>query len=188
MVKIDGIRIRKVTEEFFTELAKVGQLVEGILNDCLGLPAGFLKEYNNDRSWDVMLVFRYYPATKADTIGAYEHQDVNNITFVFQDDVGGLEVQKDGEWIRVTPIEGALVANVGDMIQALSNNKFKSGVHRVVSPEGASRHSIAFFYHLEGEKWVEPLSHFTEEIGDKPKYRGFPYKEYYALRLAWTKD
>ncbi|KAK2995939.1 hypothetical protein RJ640_003731 [Escallonia rubra] len=132
----------EVTEEFFTELAKVGQLVEGILNDCLGLPAGFLKEYNNDRSWDVILVFRYYPATEADTIGAYEHQDV------------------------------------------LSNNKFKSGVHRVVSPEGTNRHSFAFFYHLEGEKWVEPLSHFTKEIGDKPKYRGFPYKEYYGLRLG----
>ena len=67
--------------------------------------------------------------------------------------------------------------------KVLSNNKFKSATHKVVRPEGKSRYSYAFFYSLQVDKWVEPLSKFTEEIGEAPKYRGFLYKEYQALRM-----
>lgn len=65
----------------------------------------------------------------------------------------------------------------------LSNNKFKSATHRVVRPEGKSRYSYAYFHNLQGDKWVEPSLKFTKEIGDPPKYRGFAYKDYQALRM-----
>ena len=67
--------------------------------------------------------------------------------------------------------------------KVLSNNKFKSATHRVVRPEGRSRYSFAFFYNLQGDKWVEPLSQFTKEIGEPPKYRGFLFKEYQQMRM-----
>ncbi|KAH7550316.1 hypothetical protein JRO89_XS13G0170200 [Xanthoceras sorbifolium] len=57
--------------------------------------------------------------------------------------------------------------------KVLSNNKFKSATHRVVRPKGKSRYSYAFFYNLQGDKWVEPLSEFTEENGKALKYKGF---------------
>lgn len=65
----------------------------------------------------------------------------------------------------------------------LSNDKFKSATHRVVRPKGRSRNSFVFFYNLHGDRWVEPLPQFSNEIGEKPKYRGFMYKDYQALRL-----
>ncbi|KAL5725442.1 hypothetical protein ACHQM5_008584 [Ranunculus cassubicifolius] len=114
--------------------------------------------------------------------GNSEHQDANCITFVFQD-VGGLEVLKEGDWIPVDPIEGGLIVNLGDVLQVLSNNKFRSATHRVVSPEGKSRHSYAFFHNLEGNKWVEPLPMFSTDIGEPAKYKGFVYKEYQQLRM-----
>ncbi|KAK4837633.1 hypothetical protein QYF36_007130 [Acer negundo] len=43
----------------------------------------------------------------------------------------GLQVRKNGEWIPVTPAQGTLVVNLGDVIQVLSNNKFRSATHRV---------------------------------------------------------
>ncbi|GLU12357.1 hypothetical protein SLE2022_290420 [Rubroshorea leprosula] len=67
--------------------------------------------------------------------------------------------------------------------KVLSNKKFKSATHRVVRPKGKSRYSYAFFYSLQGDKWVEPLPQFTDEIGERPKYRGFFYKDYQALRM-----
>lgn len=67
--------------------------------------------------------------------------------------------------------------------QVLTNKKFKSATHRVTRQEGRSRHSFSFFYNLEGDKWVEPLPHFTTQIGESPKYRGFLYKDYLALRI-----
>ncbi|KAJ6882081.1 hypothetical protein NC651_028634 [Populus alba x Populus x berolinensis] len=112
-----------------------------------------------------------------------EHEDGNCITFVFQDEAGGLEVRRNGKWIPVIPTRGSLVVNVGDVIQVLSNNNFKSATHRVVRPKSKSRYSYAFFYNLHGDKWVEPLQQFTKDIGEAPKYRGFRYKEYQELRM-----
>ncbi|TXG50470.1 hypothetical protein EZV62_022994 [Acer yangbiense] len=174
---------KEVLEDVFSHLTKIGSLVENIVNECLGLPPNFLKEYNHDRSSDFMAALRYFPATETENNGITEHEDGNCVTFVFQDQVGGLQVRKNSEWIPVTPAQDTLVVNLGDVIQVLSNNKFKSATHRVVRPEGKSRYSYAFFYNLQGDNWVEPLSKFTKEIGETPKYRGFLYKEYQALRM-----
>ncbi|XP_058099941.1 flavonol synthase/flavanone 3-hydroxylase-like [Magnolia sinica] len=180
----DPPEFRVVLEEICCQLSKTASIVESILNECMGLPENFLKEYNKDRSNDFMAALRYFPATAhGDDNGISEHEDGNCLTFVFQDDVGGLEVLKDGQWIPVTPTEGTIVVNVGDVIQVLSNGKLKSATHRVVRKEGKSRHSYAFFHNLDGEKWVEPLPQFTQEIGEGPKYRGFRYKDYQQLRL-----
>ncbi|KAL5725440.1 hypothetical protein ACHQM5_008583 [Ranunculus cassubicifolius] len=178
----DPPELRKVMEDIFSQLSKIGLVLQNILNDCLGLPLKFLEEYNNDRSWDFMVALRYFPATELENNGITEHQDGNCITFVFQDE-GGLEVLKDGDWIPVAPVEGGLIVNLGDVIQVLSNNKFRSATHRVVRPEGKSRHSFAFFNNLEGNKWVEPLPMFSTDIGEPAKYKGFVYKEYQQLRM-----
>ncbi|KAG8379174.1 hypothetical protein BUALT_Bualt07G0060800 [Buddleja alternifolia] len=148
---------RDVLEEMFTYFRKTGEVIEKIVNECLGLPPGFLKEYNNDRSWDFMVALRYFLATETENNGITEHEDGNCFTFVIQDEVGGLEV--------------------------LSNKKFKSATHRVVRSKEISHHSFAFFYTLQGDKWVEPLPEFTQQIGEAPKYRGFMYKDYQAMRM-----
>ncbi|XP_010258385.1 PREDICTED: flavonol synthase/flavanone 3-hydroxylase-like [Nelumbo nucifera] len=178
----DPPEFREVLEEIFSHFAKMGLLLESILNECLGLPPNFLKEYNHDRSCDFMVALRYFPATETENNGLSEHEDGNCITFLFQDNVGGLEVLKDGKWIPVPPTEGTIVVNVGDVIQVLSNNKFKSSTHRVVRQQ-ESRHSLAFFYNLVENKWVEPLPQFTKEIGQPPRYKGFLFKEYQQLRM-----
>ena len=49
--------------------------------------------------------------------------------------------------------------------------------------KGKERFSYAFFHNLHVDKWVEPLPKFTEEIGEKPKYKGFQFKDYLAMRL-----
>lgn len=104
-------------EDLYTRFVGIGSLLESIINDCLGLPPNFLKEYNNERDWDFMAAFRYFPATESEANGITEHEDGNCITFVFQDEVGGLEVRKDGEWIPVVPAEGKIVVNLADVIQ-----------------------------------------------------------------------
>ncbi|KAI8017965.1 hypothetical protein LOK49_LG04G01936 [Camellia lanceoleosa] len=176
-------QFKEVLEEMFSYFTKTGKIVESILNECLGLPPNFLQEYNHDRSWDFMAAMHYFPATETENNGISEHEDGNCITFVIQDEVGGLEVRKDGEWIPIPPTQGTMVVNVSDVIQVLSNKKFKSATHRVVRRKGIGRYSFAFFYNLEGDKWVEPLPHFTKEIGEPPKYRGFIYNEYLQLRM-----
>ncbi|XP_022137076.1 1-aminocyclopropane-1-carboxylate oxidase-like [Momordica charantia] len=173
----------EVVKELFSYFVKTASIVESIINDCLGLPPNFLTEYNNDRKWDLMSAFRYPPATELENVGLREHKDVNCITFVFQDEVGGLELKRDGRWVPITPDPTTLVVNVGDVIQVLSNDRCRSASHRVVRQACKERHSYAFFYNIGGDKWVEPLAEFTREIKEPPKYRGFIYKDYLQLRM-----
>lgn len=103
--------------------------MEGILNDFLGLPPNFLKDYNNDRCLDILLSYRYFPATETEDNGATSHQDPAVLSLIFQDDAGGLEVLIDREWIPVTPTEGALVFHISDVLQVtkklLINKSYK---------------------------------------------------------------
>jgi isopenicillin N synthase-like dioxygenase len=122
-VLISGVVFdREVLEEIFSHLTRTGGVVESILNECLGFPPEFLKEYNHDRSWDIMTAKHYFPATENENNGISEHEDGNLFTFVIQDEVGGLQVRKNGEWIPVTPEQGTIIVNVGDVIQVLDPN------------------------------------------------------------------
>lgn len=58
-----------------------------------------------------MIMTRYLLTTQTDKIGKFEHEDANWITIILQEDIGGLDVCKDGEWIPVFPAKGMLAVN-----------------------------------------------------------------------------
>ncbi|KAJ1284980.1 hypothetical protein BS78_03G246100 [Paspalum vaginatum] len=153
---------REAMEECYAKLTELGLLIQDILNGCMGLPPGFLKDYNNDRGLDVMVALRYFPSTQQEEeeIGLSEHEDGSCISFVFQDEVGGLEVLKDGNWIAAEPVPGSIIVNIGDVVRVLSNNSLRSATHRVVR-KPVHRHSFGFFWSIHGDKWIEPLPEFT---------------------------
>lgn len=109
-------------EECYAKLTELGLLIQEVVNECMGLPPGFLRDYNNDRSFDFMAALRYFPATEEEDNGITAHEDGNCITFVFQDGVGGLEVLKDDDWIPAEPVDGSIIVNLGDIIQARTEN------------------------------------------------------------------
>jgi len=86
------------------------------------------------------------------SIRAEQHEDINLITLLVGASADGLEIlSKDNKWLPVKAGPGAIVVNVGDMLQRLTNNKLKSTTHRVVNPPrelwSTSRYSIPFFLH-----------------------------------------
>lgn len=83
------------------------------------------------------------------------HTDMSCITIVYQDEVGGLQVKsREGKWMDIIPCEGTLVVNIGDVLQAWSNDKFRSSEHRVVLRKLVNRFSLAFFWCFEDEKII----------------------------------
>jgi isopenicillin N synthase-like dioxygenase len=80
-------------------------------------------------------------------VGIGSHTDIQSFTLLWQDMSGGLQVlSANGEWLEATPIEGTFVVNIGDFLQRLSNNRFKSTVHRVYNQQEAPRYSMPFFF------------------------------------------
>lgn len=59
------------------------------------------------------------------------HSDWGSITMLFQDDCGGLEVESQqvpGQFVKVTPLKGAIVMNIGDLLMRWSNGEPKSTI------------------------------------------------------------
>ncbi|KDN69902.1 putative conserved hypothetical protein [Colletotrichum sublineola] len=84
------------------------------------------------------MTWNFYPSTPLQKSGLKDakrlnaHTDFGTLTIVFQDVIGGLEVH-DGHTFRpIPPVPGAMVVNVGDMLEQLSNGRWKSALHRVV--------------------------------------------------------
>ena len=96
------------------------------------------------------------------------HEDINVLTLLVGSREPGLEVlAKDGTWVPVTIIEGAIICNVGDMLQRLTNHQLPSTTHRVVNPpmpySAKSRYSIPFFLHFNPDVMITPLESCISE-------------------------
>nr|XP_027061574.1 feruloyl CoA ortho-hydroxylase 1-like [Coffea arabica] len=71
------------------------------------------------------------------TVGAGRHSDMGTLTVLLQDNAGGLYIKveeykldsRKEEWIEIPPIPSALVINVGDSLEILSNRRYKSAEH-----------------------------------------------------------
>ncbi|WP_127347012.1 isopenicillin N synthase family dioxygenase [Pseudidiomarina mangrovi] len=126
------------------------------------------RDYFNDKvNWgnSILRPLHYPPIVDEGTpsVRAGAHEDINVLTLLIGSREPGLEVlAKDGSWIPVTIIEGAIICNVGDMLQRLTNGVLPSTTHRVVNPpapfSSKSRYSIPFFLHFNPDFMIDPLS------------------------------
>ena len=73
-----------------------------------------------------MVNMNFYPTCPNPdlTVGVGRHSDMGILTVLLQDGIGGLyikleqeEPEKEGEWMEIPPVPGALVINVGDTLQ-----------------------------------------------------------------------
>jgi isopenicillin N synthase-like dioxygenase len=104
------------------------------------------------------------PPVAADAPGvrAGAHEDINVITLLLGAEEAGLEVlDRDGRWLPINAPPGAVVCNIGDMLQRLTNHALPSTTHRVVNPpperRSVSRYSTPFFLHFEPDYRIETL-------------------------------
>ncbi|KAM0918497.1 hypothetical protein ACQ4PT_009011 [Festuca glaucescens] len=79
----------------------------------------------------------------------------------------GLQVLRDGEWYNVPVVPGALVVNLGDTVEVVSNGLLNSPVHKVVTNAERERVTVGAFYTLDPEREVEPALELVSE--DRPR-------------------
>jgi isopenicillin N synthase-like dioxygenase len=116
--------------------------------------------------------------------GVGEHTDSGALTILMQDEHPGLEVQRDGRWHLVQPHPGALVINIGDIVQVWSNDRYKAALHRVVVANPTEeRYTIPFFLNPSYETTYEPLP-ATVTSDRPPAYRRIHWREFRGLRAA----
>ncbi|CAA3033528.1 SRG1 [Olea europaea subsp. europaea] len=123
----------------------------------------------------------YYPACPRPdlVLGLSPHSDGSALT-VLQQGKGnsvGLQILKDNSWIPVQPIPNALVINIGDTIEVLTNGKYKSVEHRAVTHQEKDRLSIVTFYAPSYEIELGPIQELVNK-NNPCKYRRYNHGEY----------
>ncbi|KAK2429923.1 protein SRG1 [Trifolium repens] len=90
-------------------------------------------------------------------IGLNPHSDAAALTILLQaNEIEGLQIRKDGQWISIKPLADAFVINVGDIFEILTNGIYRSIEHRATVNLNKERISIAAFHRPQMSKVIGP--------------------------------
>ncbi|KAI3974038.1 hypothetical protein MKX01_026435 [Papaver californicum] len=123
---------RDIVIDYWKHIMNLGDTLTELFSEALGLNKDHLKAM--DFTQCLTLNGHYYPACPQPelTLGTTQHSDPSFFTILLQDCFGGLQILNQSYWVAVNPIPGALVVNIGDFLQLISNGKLKSAEHRVL--------------------------------------------------------
>ncbi len=121
------------------------------------------------------ILFRifHYPGVAPSSAdwGVGEHTDYGLLTLLAQDSAGGLQVKTARGWIDAPPIPGALICNIGDMLDRLTGGLYRSTPHRARNVSGRGRLSFPFFFDPAFDAVVRPLPEDASRIADDRETR-----------------
>ena len=190
-------------KRYFTECAGLIHSILDALSIALKVPDPGLSPTHSESLFQLRLL--HYPAIavkelrdgKRERINA--HCDFGTLTLLFQDSVGGLEIEdphQPGTFRPAEPIQDTVLVNIGDLLARWSNNRWRSSVHRVGLParykEGdgkektvPDRYSIPVFATANMDTVIEALPGcWSEEPGREKKYEAVTAWGYVQKRMA----
>jgi isopenicillin N synthase-like dioxygenase len=169
------------TKEAFIEayriFEKLSSSIMRIMALALDLPEAYFCPLIS-KHFSVLGIHHYPVLTeppKTNQLRAGAHTDFGAITILsIPGSESGLEVKMDdNSWLKVSPKDGELVVNLGDMMQRWTNDEWRSTHHRVTVPKTSGpqsrRLSIAYFVHPNFDAKIECLGK-NLKLYDKPKY------------------
>ncbi|TVU16049.1 hypothetical protein EJB05_39596 [Eragrostis curvula] len=178
---------KEIISTYCHEVRLLGLRLLGMISLSLGLEEDYIEKVLGEQ--EQHMAVNYYPQCPEPdlTFGLPKHTDPNAITILLQDPkVAGLQVLKDGDqWIAVNPRANALVINLGDQLQALSNGAYKSVWHRAVVNAAQERMSVASFLCPCNSAVISPAPSLVADE-DAPVYQSYTYDEYY--KKFWSRN
>ena len=147
----DPADLGPVVLRWLDEMERVADAVMGGIALALGLRADWFAEHLTADPTVLFRIFHYPPRPDrddADEWGVAEHTDYGLLTVLAQDDLGGLEVTPPRRRLdrRVDPMPGMFVCNLGDMLERLTNGRYRSTPHRVRNTSTKGRLSFPYFF------------------------------------------
>ncbi|CAD6238736.1 unnamed protein product [Miscanthus lutarioriparius] len=123
----------------------------------------------------------YYPPCRqaADVLGLSPHTDATGLALLLHvNDVQGLQIRRDGKWHAVNPLDGAFVVSIGDILEILSNGRYRSIEHRVVVHPDKERISAAMFHQPCPNTTTGPLPELVNRDSGGARYRSMDYMDF----------
>ncbi|KAK6948029.1 Isopenicillin N synthase-like, Fe(2+) 2OG dioxygenase domain [Dillenia turbinata] len=176
---------RKEVAEYCTRVRRLALRLLEAISESLGLDSGYINKSVGEHGQHMALNY-YPPCPEPDlTYGLPGHTDHNLITILLQDDVPGLQILRNGQWTAINPIPNTFIVNIGDQMQVLSNDRYKSVIHRAVVNCSKERISIPTFYCPAPQSLIAPAPELVDHPHKPALYTKFTYNEYY--REFWNR-
>ncbi|XP_068634977.1 flavanone 3-dioxygenase 2-like isoform X2 [Aristolochia californica] len=165
---------KEVVSKYCTEVQELGLQLLEYISESLGLER---KHIEKALAEEQTIVLNFYPPCPEPdlTYGIPGHTDPYALTILLPDqEVAGLQVRRAGKWIAIDPHPSAFIINLGDQIQALSNDKYKSLWHRAIVNSDKERISVASFFSPGNNVVIRPAEQLTSN--ELPAiYRDYTY-------------
>ncbi len=163
---------RALVERFQREMGAIADELMAAMCVGLGLAPDHLDQRFGERRMSLVKLI-HYPETPPGEAGVNAHHDAGFLTLLWQHGVGGLQARNpDGEWIDVPPTDGAIVVNLGEILQSMTGNYFVATDHRVIAHD--ERYSSGYFHGPDLRTTLEPLPldlRFAEAVAASPRHR-----------------
>ena len=163
---------RGAVDAWRSEAGRVARTMVRIFEDALGLRPGAIADLAR-HPVEVLRMNNYAlpegttVEVDEDLVGMGAHTDFGIVTILWADQVKGLQVLHEDRWNDVSPADGALLINLGDLMARLTNEQWLSTLHRVKPPiTGGTiqrRRSAAYFFDGDAEAVVGPLAGFIDD-------------------------
>jgi isopenicillin N synthase-like dioxygenase len=147
------VAFERVWKAYYSEMERLAADMGRLFAAALHLPADAFDPYLDQHISN--LNTNWYPPQPTDPlpgqVRSRTHIDFSLFTILYQDDTpGGLEVRdRAGTWHALAAVPGTYVVNLGDVMNRLTNDRWKATFHRVVNPPAEARHrgriSIPYF-------------------------------------------
>lgn len=141
---------------YYRHLSAVGRQLFGAFALALGLEEDHFAA--NLRHPPNQLRLIHYPLAPAaeDRPGIGAHTDYECFTLLFATGAGLQVLDRGGAWRDVPLVEGAMVMNIGDMMELMSNGRWLATTHRV-KKVAEERYSFPLFFTCDYDHVVAPL-------------------------------
>ncbi|KAH7524330.1 hypothetical protein FEM48_Zijuj06G0107900 [Ziziphus jujuba var. spinosa] len=177
----------EVIQEYCKQTRELaGELLRGI-SKSLGLEEIYIEKKMNKESGphELMAINLYPPCPQPDVaMGLPPHTDHGFITLLMQNELCGLQVLYNGNWVSINPFPNSFLVNIGDHMEILTNGKHKSVVHRAFVNNKATRISIGTAHGPTLDTVVSPAPEFVDYKTHPPLYRGIKYRDYMQLQQS----
>ena len=177
---------RRAMERYYDAMVRIGMRLLPLVAAALDLDEDYFDQFWTPTHNSLLRPLRY-AATKSDAaagkFAAGAHSDYGGLTILKTDDVPGLEIFIDGQWVPVPPRPNAFIVNTGDLLEIWSNGRLRSTKHRVMTNGDVERFSAAFFFEPNYEAVVAPVVRNADEA---PKYSAIKFGDYLLARYSET--
>lgn len=151
--------LKATVMEYWGHCNQLNLLLLDALFGCLSLSKDCLETWFDKPLSNMTLL--HYPAKigSGESSGIHPHKDTDALTFLLPDPVGGLYLRprQQADWFEAHAPNGAMIVNVGDMLETWSGGYYVSTPHKVINTSQQDRYSFPYFSVPRFDTVIRPL-------------------------------